>query len=740
MTTVERPTYCRICEPTCGMVATVEDGKLIQLRPDSDHPITKGFSCPKGIEFVHVQNDPDRLLYPMRRTASGEFERISWQTALDEIGAKLRAIRARHGGESIGWYAGNPSAFSHSHAIWAGGFIRGVGSQHMYTPNTQDTSSRFVASALLYGSPTIFPLPDLVRTSFLLMLGANPLVSRGSLVSAGNLREKLTSIVSRGGRVVVVDPRRTETAKAFEHVSVRPNGDAWLLLAMLHVIFAEGLADERAIAAQTTGVDVLRSAAAECSPQAAAERCGVDAGEIRALAQAFAGAASATAYGRTGACLGTHATLVNVLLDALNVVTGNLDRPGGSVFARPPIDFTSLAFRLGLATFDTYRTRVGDLPEVLAQLPAPLMAAEIETPGRGQLRALIVSAGNPILSVPGSADLERALGSLELQVGIDLYLNETHRQADYVLPATTFYERDDLPLALSEIQLTPFVQWTDAVATPRGEARDDWRIIDDLARQLGFAAVSGVAAKWIGTSRAARLAQRAVAPVVHRMTPSRVVDLLLRAGRDGDHFGLRRNGLSLAKLRAQPRGVVLAPHVETGVAGKRIKHRDHRVHLGDDRIAAELRRLLETPPATADFPLLMIGRREVRSHNSWMHNTPRFRDGARQHRALVNPADALAAGIADGDSVRVVSASGAIQLPAEFTDDVEPGTIAVPHGWGHRGGGWQTANVAGGANVNELTSARAEDLEGLSGMAHLNGVAVRLEKVPARRRARAAVG
>jgi formate dehydrogenase len=736
----EHPTFCRICEPTCGMVATVEDGALVQLRPDTEHPITKGFSCPKGIEFVHVQNDPDRLLYPMRRTTGGDFERISWQTALDEIGAKLRAIRARHGGECIAWYAGNPSAFSHSHAIWASGFVRGVGSRHLYTPNTQDTSSRFVASALLYGSPTIFPLPDLPRTSFLLMVGANPLVSRGSILSAGNLREKLTDIVTRGGRVVVVDPRRTETAKAFEHLAVRPDGDAWLLLAMLQVIFAERLADDDAVATQTTGVDALRVAAARCTPELASERCGVDAAEIRALARAFATAPAATAYGRTGACLGRHATLVNVLLDALNVVTGNLDRAGGSVFARPPIDFTALAVRLGLATFDTFRTRVGGLPEVLGQLPAPLMAAEIETPGRGQIRALIVSAGNPVLSVPGAHELERALGSLELQVGIDLYLNETHRHADYVLPATTFYERDDLPLPLSETLLTPYLQWTDAVVAPRGEARDDWRIIDDLARQLGFAAVTGVAAKWIGTSRAARLAMRAMGPAGHRATPARVVDLLLRSGRDGDRFGLRRGGLNLAKLRAQPRGIVVADEVETGVAGKRIKHRDGRVHLDDARIGAELTRLLASPAASADFPLLMIGRREVRSHNSWLHNTPKFRDGTRRHRALVNPRDA--GGAADGELIRIVSKNGTIELPVELSDDVAPGTIAVPHGWGHRGGGWQTANAAGGANVNEITSPRPDDLEQLSGMAHLNGVPVRLENVPAQRRAKhaAAVG
>jgi formate dehydrogenase len=731
MTTTEHPTYCRICEPTCGMVATVEDGRLVKLRPDVEHPITKGFSCPKGIEFIDVQNDPDRLLYPMRRTPSGDFERISWSTALAEIGQRLRAIRATHGGSAIGWYAGNPSAFSHSHALWSAGFVRGIGSPHMYTPNTQDTSSRFVASALLYGSATIFPLPDLARTDFLLMVGANPLVSRGSIVAAGNMREKLTGVVGRGGRVVVVDPRRTETAKAFEHVAVRPDSDAWLLLAMLHVMFAERLVDEAAIAAHATGVDVLRTAAARCTPEDAAARCAVPADEIRALARAFASAASATAYGRTGACLGRHATLVNVLLDALNVVTGNLDRPGGSVFARPPIDFTALALRLGVATYDTYRSRVGDLPEVLGQLPAPLMAAEIETPGPGQLRALIVSAGNPVLSVPGSQHLERALGKLDLQVGIDLYLNETHRHADYVLPAATFYERDDVPIPLLEIQLTPFVQWTEAVATPRGEARPDWQIVDDLARELGFAPMAGVLAKWIGTARAARAAQRVIGPLARRVSPSMLVDLLLRSGRDGDRFGLRRRGLSLAKLRANPRGVVLAAHIETGVLRKRIQHRDRRVHLGGPQIAAELRRLLVQPVPSAEFPLLMIGRREVRSHNSWMHNTPRFRDATRRHRALINPADAQAAGITQGGPVRIVSAHGSIELPADLTDDVGPGTVAVPHGWGHRDGGWTVANAAGGANVNELTSADPDDLERVSGMAHLNGVAVRLEAVPA---------
>jgi formate dehydrogenase len=316
-----------------------------------------------------------------------------------------------------------------------------------------------------------------------------------------------------------------------------------------------------------------------------------------------------------------------------------------------------------------------------------------------------------------------------LQVGIDLYVNETHRHADYLLPAATFYERDDVCLPLQEIQLTPFIQWTDAVVPPRGEAKPDWQIIDALARELGFTALAGALTRVLGTGRASRAAMRGASPVLRHMTPERLVDMLLRTGRDGDLYGLRRGGLSVAALRARPRGTVLADRIETGVLRRRVQHRDHRVHLDDARIAAELARLLASPEPPADRPLLMIGRREARSQNSWLHNTPKHRDPSRRQRAVLAKDDAIAVGIADGDLVRVASDAGAIVLPAELTDDLAPGTIAVPHGWGHRDGSWQVANAAGGANVNEITSADPASLERLSGMAHLNGVPVRIEAV-----------
>lgn len=722
---METVSYCRICEPTCGMIATVEGGTLISLRPDDDNPVTKGFSCPKGLEMVHVVNDEDRVLHPLRRTSDGTFEEVSWETAISEIGQRLRAVRDRHGAESIGWYVGNPAGFSHSHGIWATGFVKGLGTKHLYSANTQDTSSRFVASALLYGSPLVIPVPDVERSDFVLLVGTNPLVSRGSIMSGGNLREKYNGVVARGGRVVVVDPRRTETARAYEHVAVRPDGDAWLLLAMLHVIFTEGLADDKAIAQQARGLEVIRQAALQHSPEKVVVRTGVPADEVRRLARALATATSAAVHGRTGACLGRHATLVNVLLDTLCLVTGNLDRAGGLVFGQGPIDFASFGARIGAASYATTRSRIGGFPEVIGHMPAPLMAEEINTPGPGQLRALIVSAGNPVLSVPGSVELEQALHHLDLQVAIDIYVNETHKSADYILPAATMYERDDMILVALDLHLTPFVQWTDAVVPPRGEARPDWLIIDDIARELGFSPLAGLPLSAFVPRRFARLANKLLSPLNGRLSPKLVVDLLLRSGKDGDWFGLRRGGLSVAALRREPHGRVLAPHIKTGTMRSRIK--GGRVNLADPRIAEALRRLVDEPDPDPDYPYRLIGRREIRTHNSWMHNTPKHRDPKRRQRALVNPKDAAELGITEGDLVRIVSVTGEGEVPASLSEDVGPGTVAVPHGWGHRDAGWRTANAAGGTNVNAIYSPRAQDLEPLSGMSHMSGVPVRLE-------------
>jgi anaerobic selenocysteine-containing dehydrogenase len=705
----ERVTFCRICEAYCGLVAEVDGGRLVRLRADKDHPLSRGYACPKGIAMAEVHNDPDRVLHPLRRRPDGGFERVSWRAAMADVGARARAVADTHGRDAIGWYMGNPGAFSYAHALWVKGLIDALGSPHHYTAGSQDVNNRFAASALMYGSPLVVPIPDIERTRLLLIIGANPLVSHGSLITTPRIREALRDVVARGGRVVVADPRRTETAAAFEHLPVRPDSDALLLLSLLHTIFDEGLDDPGCLRRFTSGAATLREWAAGFEPEATAARTGVPGRDARRLARDLAQADGAAVYGRTGSCLGRYGTLVAFLLDALNAVTGNLDRPGGAVFGSPPIALDEIGRRFGLASYARRRSRVGGFPDVIGNMPASLMAAEIEQPGPGRLRALFVSAGNPVLSVPDGEALERAFGQLDLLVSLDFYVNETNRHADYVLPATTFLERDDVPIASLAFHTTPFIQHTDAVLEPAGEARPEWEVVDELARALG------VVPSPIGPLRlAGRLGIRP--------KPRLLMDLLLRGG--------SRNRLSLAKLRRHPHGLVLADHVATGVLRSKVRHRDRRVRLDPPEIGAEVRRLAADGEAApdAEHPLRLIGLRELRSHNSWMHNAPKLMAGGRTHALRMHPDDARDAGLGDGDLARIASKAGSVEVPVRVTDEMMPGVVALPHGWGHRGG-WRVANAAGGVNANALASGAPEDLEPLAGMAFLNGIPVRVSPV-----------
>jgi anaerobic selenocysteine-containing dehydrogenase len=702
----EKVTFCRICEAACGLVATVQDGQVTKLRPDPEHPLSSGYACPKGIAMLQVHDDPDRVTQPLKRTADG-LTPVSWDEALDDIGARLKTVIAQHGAPSIGWYMGNPGAFSYSHPIWVKGFVDALGSQHYYTASSQDVSNRFAASQLLFGSPALIPIPDLNRTQHLLMIGANPLVSHGSLLTAPRIKDQLHAIVARGGRVIAVDPRRTETARAFEHVATQPDSDAWLLLAMLQVLFAEGLADRGALARQTTGAAWLEQAVAAFTPEQAAAETGIEADTIRALARDLAAADGGAVYGRTGSCLGRFGTLVAFLIDAVNAVAGQLDRPGGAVLGAPPISLDQLAAQIGAATYGAKHSRIGNFPDVLGAMPASLIAEEITTPGEGSLRALFVSAGNPVLSVPNGEAMADALSQLDLLVSLDFYVTETNRNADYVLPCTTFLEREDIPLALTAFFTTPFVQWTDAVVEPAGQARQEWEIIEAISARIGIVPSS---------SRAARM----VGKLGLKLSPRRMMDLLLRVS--------TRNRLSVGALQRKPHGVVLSEQIPTGHLAKRVHHKDGRVHLDHPEIRAELGRLRTVGAGDPAFPLRLIGMRELRSHNSWMHNAPKLMSGKRVHAARLHPADGEALGLTDGDSVRVVSKDGAVELPLLLTDDMTPGVVAVPHGWGHHGG-WQVANAAGGVNINALTGSAVEDLEPLAGMAFLNGIPVRLEAV-----------
>ncbi len=727
--TEHKPTFCRICEPLCGMIATVEDGRLTALRPDKEHPLSSGFACQKGIAFTEVVNDPDRVTTPLRRTPAG-FVPMGWDEALTDITTRLSGVLRDHGPGAVGWYMGNPGAFSYAHVLSIMAFIKGIGrGTHFYTASSQDTNSRLMASQLLYGTPMSVPIPDLNRTDLLVMMGANPVVSHGSLLTAPRIKDRMHDIVKRGGRVVVIDPRKTETAAQFEWCGIVPDTDALLLLSFLQVMFAEGLAHTREIAPRVDGLDWLQVRVAPFTPEATAPQTGIDPDVVRGLARELAATPRAAVYGRLGTCVGRYGTLTSYLIDVVNLVAGNLDKPGGSViggFGLPAQRLVNIGMGALLRRiYRRRRSRIGGFRAIIASEPAALMAKEMTTPGRRQIRAMFISAGNPVLSVPNGDELESALDSLDLSVALDFYLTETTARCDYVLPVTTMYERDDFPLTFQPFQATPFRQATEAVVAPVGQARQEWEIVGDLigrlrgeSRVFSAFAASGRALKSLGKP----------------FTPRMFADGIIRVAAGGDRFGLRRGGLTFGRLaRDHAHGAVISPNLPTGVLKESISYLSGRIQLAHDDIADEIATLAETfsaPERPQGYPLRMIGMREPRSENSWMHNAPLLMRGDRNHHGLMNADDAAELDIADGSEVQVSSPYGAITVPVTLTKDIMPGVIAVPHGWGHKGtGGWQLANKAGGTNVNHLTSSEPGDVESLSGMAWLTGVPVRVERL-----------
>ncbi len=468
-----KPTFCRICEPLCGMVATVEDGRLVALRPDKEHPLSAGFACQKGIAFTEVQNDPDRVTTPLRRGPNG-FEPVTWDDAMSDIAARLSAVLRRDGSGGVGWYMGNPGAFSYAHTFAALLFMKGLGRHgHYFTASSQDTNSRLIASQLLYGVPTSVPIPDLTRTDLLVMMGANPVVSHGSFLTAPRIKDRMQDIVKRGGRVVVVDPRRTETAVAFEWLGIVPDSDSFLLLSLLQVMFAEDLVDVDRVNRVADGVDWLRTLSEPFMPEATAAQTGIDPATVKALARDLVRTPRAAIYGRLGTCVGRYGTLTTYLIDAVNLVAGNLDAPGGSVFS----SMQTVGQRWQNTVMGAVmrrsrrrkRSRVSGIRSAIGSEPAAMMAKEITTPGDRQIKAMFVSAGNPVLSVPNGDELEAAFETLDLSVALDFYVTETTARCDYILPVTTMYERDDFPYTFQAFQATPFRQATEAVVAPAGE-------------------------------------------------------------------------------------------------------------------------------------------------------------------------------------------------------------------------------------------------------------------------------
>ena len=477
---------CTLCEAMCGLRFEVDGDRIVSVAPDDEDVFSRGYICPKGAAIAGIQDDPDRLRQPMRRTAEGTFEPISWSDAFQRIGERLNAIRRQHGRDAIGLYMGNPIAHNHAVLALRNGLFRALGTRNCTSAGSQDTSPRFAASYYLYGSSLAIPIPDLDRTDYLFCVGANPRVSNGSLMNAPNIRERLQALRQRGGRLVVVDPRRTETAReADEHVAILPGGDAALLLAMAQVIVSEGLARRDAIQRLANGFQAIEQRLSAFTPERVASQTGIDATTIRRLAREFAQAPTSVAYSRLGVCNNEHGTLASVATDVLNLVAGRVGEVGGAMFPASVFDARPILKLTNADGHDRWRSRVRNLPETLGELPASILAEEIETPGTGQIRAMVTYAGNPVLSTPNSRRLAAAFAQLDFMVSIDIYINETTRHADIILPPTWGLTEDHVDLIATNAAVRNIARWSPPVLPKPPGAYSDWEIILELAYRLG---------------------------------------------------------------------------------------------------------------------------------------------------------------------------------------------------------------------------------------------------------------
>jgi anaerobic selenocysteine-containing dehydrogenase len=688
---------CSLCEASCGLRVKVEGDRVTEIRGDSEDPLSRGAICPKGVALGDLHHDPDRLREPLRRVGSG-WEPIGWNEALDLAASRLRSIQAAHGPDAIALYRGNPSSHNYELILFQQDFVAALGSRNIYSAISMDVLPHLVVASWMYGHQLLMPIPDLDRTRFMMIIGGNPAVSQSTMMKAPGFRRRISELKARGGRLVVVDPRRTETARlADQHVFVRPGTDALLLAAMLHVIFDEGLAKPGRLAEFTDGLDVVEQAVRRWSPQLVASATGIPAATIESLARELSSAESGLVYGRMGTSVQAHGVMCNWLINVLNLVTGNLDRPGGTMLPAPALDPVANGM-LPKWDLGAWTSRVRGLPEFGGEQPVATLADELLTPGQGQVRGLVTLAGNPVLSTPDGPRFERALQDLDFFVSLDCYVNETSRHADLILPPVSHLERDHYDLVANRLAVRNVAKWSPRVFDPPPGALDDWQIMSGLIRRL-----------------AKGPKQRVVAFLKERIGPERMLGIGLRRG---------GSGVTLKQLKALDHGLDLGP-LEPSLPG-RLMTPERRIAAAPPAMLEDLSRLEvlldRRPPDGMD--LLLIGRRELRSNNSWMHNLPRLVKGRARCTLLVHPEDAEARGLTNGATARVRSNRGEVVVPVEISDEVMSGVVSLPHGYGHVGPGLRlsVASERPGVNANALTD--PEKVDPVAGTAVLNGIPV----------------
>lgn len=744
MATDERTHYrtCPLCEATCGLEIRTRGREVTAVRGDEADVFSRGFICPKGVALKELDADPDRLRAPLLKR-DGRHVQVSWDEAFAEIERRLPPIVQQHGRDAVAAYLGNPGAHNLALMLYNPVLLRALGSRNVYSASTVDQMPKQVSAGLMFGTVLSVPVPDLDRTDYLLVLGADPFTSNGSLMTAPDAPGRLRAIRQRGGKVVVIDPRRTRTAgEADEHHAIRPGGDAFFLWGIVHTLFAEKLVRLGRLAEHVAGLETLREVARDLAPEVVAPRCGIAADVVRRLARELAAARSAAVYGRIGTCTQAFGSQASWLVDVVNVLTGHLDLPGGAMFTRPASGAAHTRGTPGRGRgvrFNRRQSRVRGLPEVYGELPCACLAEEIETPGDGQVRALITVAGNPVLSTPNGARLDAALGRLELMVSLDVFLNETTRHADVILPGLSPFEQSHYDLALRQLAIRNVATYAPAMfPVPEGQ-QPEWRtLLRLLAIVMGQGAGADVDAlddfvaaqlveQGIGggsSPLAGRGAQDVLAALAPRRGPERLLDFFLRSGPYGDQFGARPGGLTLAQLEAAPHGIDFGP-LEPRVP-EVLRTPSGRIELAPEALVADVARLRQRL-AEADDGMVLIGRRDLRSNNSWMHNAPMLVKGRARCTMHVHPSDAARIGLRDGALARVRSRAGSVDVPVEVSDAIRPGVVSIPHGWGHDLPGIRlgVASAHAGVSCNRLVD--EQDLDPLSGNAVLNGVPVTVE-------------
>lgn len=743
---------CPLCEACCGLSLTVSgsggEARVIAIRGDEHDVFSRGYICPKAVALKDLEDDPDRLRGPLVKR-DGRFVEASWDEAYAEIARRLPPLLAEHGRDALAFTLGNPNVHRLGLGLYVQRLLRAAGSRNVFSASTLDQMPRQLASGWMYGHALTVPVPDIDRCDFLLMLGANPMASNGSMWTVPDFRGRAKAMRARGGRLVVVDPRRTETAAiADEHHFIRPGTDVFLLLGLLNALFDEGLVRpgrlEDFLATGETGIEALQRAVSAYTPERMAARCGVPAEAQRALARQLAAAPRAAVYSRIGSSTQRFGTLNSVLVDALNILTGHLDAEGGAMFPQAAAFAANTQGKpgvgRGMVTGRT-RSRVSGAPEVLGEYPTNCLAEEIETDGPGRVRALVSVASNPVLSAPNGARIAQALRGLDFMVSVDIYLNETTQHADVILPGLSSFEESHYDVSFPQLSCRNHARYSAPVFAPRTGAQSEWQALLRIAAMLRGVAgadapdfdLGGFDDQLLGDDLR-RLAAGVPEPLQAAMLdalgpvpgPERLLDLALRAGPYGDRFGQEPGGLSLDALKAAPHGVDLGA-LQPRLPGI-LRTPSGKIELWPAPVAAELASVDE---ALRDAPpdMVVVGRRDVRSNNSWMHNLPTLAKGPERCTALLHPLDAARHGVQAGERVRLQGAGGrTIELPATLSDEMMPGVVSVPHGWGHDQAGARlgVAALRPGANLNDLLDDRLRDP--LSGTSVLNGVPVTLSR------------